>query len=275
MTRKKRFTLHVLWLAAAVSLGAQAAPLAPTETDPLAIMKAVFDRNTGTNASMKTDLTIYVEGDSARQRKLRRWSKKFQGGTKTFMVFEEPADLRNTSFLSVDYDDGGKSDDQWLYLPALHRPKRITSSGRADSFMGSDFTYADLSRSDPNDYELKLVDPAAKVDGEECWVIEATPKTARVKEETGYLKKQVWVSKAKGMELQVKAWVIQGKKLKYLKMSDVRQVQGVWTAHQLEGRTLAQDKLLSRSVVQSAQVKYDDPAVTDDLFTERRLEQGL
>ena len=47
--------------------------------------------------------------------------------------------------------------------------------------MGSDFSYADLSRSDPNDYELKLLDPAAKVDGEECWLIEETPKTAKAK----------------------------------------------------------------------------------------------
>jgi outer membrane lipoprotein-sorting protein len=254
---------------------AQAEGLSPAESDPRAIMQAVFNRSTGNSSVSQTEMTISLEADSPRVRKMRRWSRKFEGGTKALVIIEEPADLKNTAFLNLDYDDGARDDDQWLYLPALHRAKRIGSSGRSGSFMGSDFSYADLSRTDPADYDFKLIEPSTSVDGEDCWLIEATPRTDKAKEETGYLKKHVWVSKAKTMEVQIKAWVIRGKSLKYIKLSDIRQVQGIWTAHQIEGRTVSRDKLVSRTVVRTLGIKYDDPSVKDDLFTERRLEQGL
>jgi len=269
-----RFTL--LGGFATVLLGAAPpAALSPSESDPRVIMQAVFNRATGDTAAFQTEMTIHVEGDSARVRKMRRWFRKFGGGTKGLTIFEEPADLRNTAFLNIDYDDGARGDDQWLYLPALHRAKRISSSGRSDSFLGSDFSYADMSRSDPNDYDFKVLEPSVQVDGDDCWLIEATPRTSKAKEETGYLKKHVWVSKKTAVERQIKAWVIRGKKLKYIKVGDVRQVQGIWTAHQIEGRTMSGDKLLSSTVVRTLAVKYNDPSISDDLFTERRLEQGL
>ena len=52
--------------------------------------------------------------------------------------------MKNTGFLTYDYDASGKDDDQWLYLPALGKTKRIASSDQSGAFMGSDFNYSDL-----------------------------------------------------------------------------------------------------------------------------------
>ena len=61
------------------------------------------------------------------------------------MFFLSPADVKDTGFLTYDYDEEGRDDDQWLYLPALKKTKRIASGDKSGSFMGSDFTYADMT----------------------------------------------------------------------------------------------------------------------------------
>ena len=61
------------------------------------------------------------------------------------MIFESPSDVQNTGLLSVDYD-GAKDDDQWLYLPSLHKATRISSGDKSGSFMGTDFTYSDMTQ---------------------------------------------------------------------------------------------------------------------------------
>jgi hypothetical protein len=191
------------------------------------------------------------------------------------MLFESPAEDRGTGLLSIDYDDGAKDDDQWLFLPSLAKSTRISGSGKSGSFLGSDLSYADMTQKDPKNYEYKLIEQDAKVGGESCWLIEATPKTAKEKEETGYVKSHVWVSKDKLMPLQVKAWVAAGKKLKLLKFADIEKVDGTWTAKKLMVRTMSGDKAESTTILTWAGLRYNDPDVKADDFTERRLEKGL
>ena len=73
---------------------------------------------------------------------------EFDKGTRQLMMFESPADVRNTGMLSIDYKDGNKDDDQWLYLPSLNKSTRISSGDKSGSFMGTDLSYADMTRAD-------------------------------------------------------------------------------------------------------------------------------
>ena len=188
------------------------ASISPDTTDPKVIMEAVESRLRADRTKARTILRITDGSGRVRERVVRSWGMDRPDGELQLMIFESPADVRNTGLLSVDHKDGNKDDDQWLYLPSLKKATRISSGDKSGSFMGTDLTYADMTRADPAHYQYKLLKQSVQVGGEDCWLIGAKPITAKAKEETGYLKTMVWVSKSKLVTLQVKAWVIEGKR---------------------------------------------------------------
>ncbi len=273
-------------LAAAVLLPpATGSAIAPTETDPVKIMAAVEARDTGDKMISRLQMTITDGAGRSRKRTVRSRTLKFgppargktskQGGTKQIMFFEAPADIRNTGMLSIDYDDGAKDDDQWLYLPSLHKSTRISSSDKSGSFMGSDFTYSDMTSKDPKNYAYRLVKPSVKAGGEDCWLIEARPKTAKEKRETGYVKTLSWISKSKLIPVQAKMWVREGKKLKYLKATRIKKVGGIWLPHRMAIRTVRGKKVQSTTVLDFLSIKVGDASVKSGDFSQRRLEKGI
>lgn len=265
--------IGVLSLAMAASA---VAAVPPESTDAAAIMAAVEDRVEGDRVSGRLVMTLVDKSGRQRQRVVRSWSMQFEGGTRQLMIFEGPADVANTGLLSIDHDAGDKDDDQWLWLPSLHKSTRISSADKSGSFMGTDLSYADMTRADPAHHAYTMVDANATVEGEAAWLIESRPTTARAKEESGYLKSHLWISKSRLLPLQVKAWVIKGKRLKYIKFDEVKQLGDAWVPHQISARTVDQNgKVESSTVLQFSELRHDDPAVTDELFTQRRLEQGL
>lgn len=244
-------------------------------SDPRAIMTAVEERATGDRMTARLSIAIADKAGRERTRAVQIRAMEFDGGRKQLMLFEAPADVRNAGLLSIDWDDGNKADDQWLYLPSLAKTTRISGADRSGSFMGTDLTYADMTARDPDRYDYTLVEANVEVDGEACWLIEARPKSDEEKAETGYLKTQVWVSKEKLLPVQIKAWVTEGKKLKYTKFSDVRKVGEVWMAHQIVVRTVRDGQAESTSTLVFSDVVMDAADVTAEDFTERRLEKGL
>ena len=249
--------------------------LNPNTKDANAIAKAVDAQDGGDKTTSLMTMTLKDASGRKRVRKLQQRSLKFHGGTKTIIFFESPADVRNTALLSVDYDDGNKTDDQWLYLPSLHKSTRISSSEKSGSFLGTDLTYADMTKPDISDYNYKIVKQSAKVGGEDCWVLESRAKTKKLAEETGYLKSHQWISKSKLIPLQVKSWITEGKKLKYMKFGDVKKVDGVWTHFKLSVRTMRAGKVESMTTLVFNRIRHNQDSVTDSDFTERRLEKGL
>jgi Outer membrane lipoprotein-sorting protein len=243
-------------------------------TDPHAIMRAVRDQLGGESGISRMKMTIR-QGASTRERLMTVRTRRFSEGRKVMIGIESPADVRNTGFLTVDYKVPTKSDDQWLYLPGLHRVSRVPNSGKSDSFVGSDFSISDLSGQEPDDYKLTLLAQSTRVGEEECWQIEALPRDEQVKAKTGYVKAQIWISKQKAVVVQSKAWTTDPKKTKYFKASDIRQVDGFWTPHRLQMRTLQEGGEPSETVIDVLSVKNRAPEVTDADFTQQRLERGV
>ena len=110
---------------------------------------------------------------------MKSYSKDFGADKYNTIFFKYPADVRNTAFLTHNYANTNKDDDQWLYLPALKKVKHIPSSDKSSSFMGSDFSYYDMTNRDLNDYNFKLI-KEEKVRGKKAWMIEAMPRTSKV-----------------------------------------------------------------------------------------------
>jgi len=252
-----------------------AAALPPETNDARAIADAVEARPTGNRQVARMTMTLTDASGRQRVRVLQTRALDIPGGKKNLMLFESPADVRNTGLLSIDYDDGKREDDQWLYLPSLHKSTRISSSEESGSFLGSDITYADMTRRDNSLYDFSMVEQSTNVDGEACWVIEARAKTPAEANRTGYLKSHVWISKSKLLPIQIKIWVTAGRKLKYIKFTDVRQVNSIWVAHTMTVRTTRGNDVESTTVMKFDQLRFDDPSVQESDFTERRLEQGL
>ena len=103
-------------------------------------------------------------------------TKLYDGGKteKRIYRFLSPADVQGTGVLVFDYE--AKADDVWIYLPALRKTRRIVSSQRSQSFMGSEFSYGDLNIPALDDFNYKLV-KEEPFGGEACCVIDATPKS--------------------------------------------------------------------------------------------------
>lgn len=264
-----------LSLLSLVFLSLPALAIEPSETDPRAVMEAVDAQETGDRQTGHIAITITDRAGRERHRAVQTRAMDFEGGTKQLMLFESPADVRNAGLLSVDYDDGSKTDDQWLYLPSLAKTSRISGADKSGSFMGTDLTYADMGGRDIDDYEYTMVEQSAPVDGEDCWVLEARAKSPDVQKETGYLKTHTWISKEKLLPLQVKAWVLEGKKLKYTKFSEIENINDIWVPLRVVVRTVKDGSAVSSSTLVFSDVAFDQEDVKDTDFTERRLERGL
>ena len=109
-------------------------------------------------------------------------------GDKSQTVFNEPADVKGTALLTFSHKSD--DDDQWLYLPALKRVKRITSSNKSGSFMGSEFAYEDISSQEVQKYTYKFI-RVENCEAGQCFVMERYP----VSKHSGYSRQIVWTDK--------------------------------------------------------------------------------
>jgi outer membrane lipoprotein-sorting protein len=141
------------------------------------------------------------------------------GGDKTLLIFDSPRDLRGTVLLTHAHPD--QSDDQWLYLPALKRVKRIAAGNQSDSFMGSEFAYEDISSQEVRKFTHRLLHEE-QIDGEECFVIERRP----VDSNSGYSRQVVWLDKTEYRPLRIDYFDRDDKPLKSLHMSGYRRYGG-------------------------------------------------
>lgn len=121
------------------------------------------------------------------QRKMSFYSfEKKDDGDKTIITFQHPRDIKGTGLLSHEHID--REDDQWLYLPALKRVKRIASKNKSGSFVGSEFSYEDISSNEPEKYDYKYLREDSH-EGRPVWVVERYPKDPN----SGYTRIISWV----------------------------------------------------------------------------------
>ncbi len=123
-------------------------------------------------------------------RKMRLKSMEQENdGDKSLTIFDSPSDVKGTAFLSFSHITG--NDDQWLYLPALKRVKRISSRNKSGSFMGSEFSFEDLTSFEVEKYRYEYVKDEV-IDGENCWVVIQYP----LDKYSGYKKRIVWIDQS-------------------------------------------------------------------------------
>lgn len=140
------------------------------------------------DSSVAATMTLRRANGSESTRKIRTRSLEVEGdGDKSLTIFDEPSDVKGTGFLSFAHLAG--NDDQWLYLPALGRVKRVSSSNRSGPFMGSEFAFEDIGSEEPKRFQHTYLRTEDCADGLSCFVVERVPLYAG----SGYTKQVVWI----------------------------------------------------------------------------------
>jgi len=197
------------------------------EEKGLAIAQQVENKDSGWNDMLVTIKMVLrnKQGDES-TRDIQQKVLEVEGdGDKSLTVFNRPRDIKGTAFLSFSHIID--PDDQWLYMPALKRVKRISSSNKSGPFMGSQFAYEDLASFEVGKYNYKYLRDEV-LDGTDSFVLENTP----LYQYSGYTRQLVWVDKSRYIPLQIQYYDRKNALLKTAQFIDYQQYLGqYWRAN--------------------------------------------
>ena len=238
-----------------------------------AIMEKVDARDDGDNQTSDMEMILIDKRGKKRIRRIAVYSKDKGEDTLRLMFFKHPADVKDTAFLTHDYDDPLKDDDQWLYLPALRKTKRIASSDKSGSFMGSDLNYSDMTDRNLPDYDFTLKKEMA-VNGINTWLIESIPRSKKIIRETGYKKSLIFVRQDNHVVIRAVHWEKDGGYLKYVDVKQLELIDEIWVATETHVTRKKGKQLAHKTILKLNNIKFNQD-LDDELFTMRRMEKGL
>ena len=216
------------------------------------------DENSPDSEISISEMTIIHKSGAKRIRTIKAWMK---GDDYTLVRFLSPANVKGTGFLSV-------KDDDWLYLPALRKVRRIaTKEEKGESFMGSDFSIEDVgSGSLMEDYNAKLVG-TEKYEGHDCYILELVPKKP---EEISYSKLKRWVDKQHFYSMKTEYYEEHGDLLKIMQSYEFENNEGFWITKRMEMRNVQKG---SKTIIVIKEIQVN-PGIPDRKFTTRQLERN-
>ncbi len=268
--RKLLFSITLMFIAFSLVLPSS---LSADDQKARDIMQKAEDRDDGDHRTSDMQMILIDKKGNKREKYFKVFSKDYGEDTKQIMFIEKPSNIRNTGFLTFDYDSPDKDDDQWLYLPALGKPKRIASTDKDGSFMGSDLNYSDMSSRELSDYNYKLLKETT-LKGAKVWIIESIPKTKKVIDETGYKKLIMAVRQDNYVITRIKSWTKDGGYVKLIDFNKVELIDNVWVPLEILVKKKLGKKIKHKTHIKISNVKFNQN-LSDDLFTLRRIKKGL
>ena len=231
-----------------------------------AIVERSRNRIKADTTSTRSKMILTAKNGAVTERVMDQYSKKdSKGSNRAIIVFQDPASVRGTRFLTI--ENPGKDNDQWIFLPSLGKVRRIAASEGSGSFMGTDFSYDDISSVDRNvNMDTHKTLREEKHNGKDCYVIESTPKDASYQ----YSKMIQWIDKENFVPHKVELYDKRGGQAKLLEILELREVQGRLAIMVTRMTTLAAGTSTSLNV---QALKYDDP-IPEGVFTTNYLETG-
>ena len=187
----------------------------------LEIAQAAKDYDKGfTDFTANMTMTLKNKAGKTSTRNIRIKNFEVDGdGDKSLSIFDEPADVKGTAMLT--FSHGLEPDDQWLYLPALKKVKRISSRNKSGPFMGSTFAFEDLGSQEIEKYSYQFLreEPCGEW---QCYVIERKPEYKH----SGYTRQVAWLDKEAYRVAKVDFYDRKKALLKTLTASDFKQYLG-------------------------------------------------
>ncbi len=189
----------------------------------------------------------------------KRWTLERLGSHGTSRVvlrFLAPAEVKGVALLVVNHPD--RASDQWMWTPAIERDRRIALQDRSTRFFGTDFSFEDLEERDVDQYTYSMAGDDT-IDGVACWKIESVPRQSKSSQ---YTRSLVWIRKDHYVVARVENY-IKAEAVRRLDYRDLQNVQGIWTAKQLEMADLRRG---SRTRLTLDRLEYN-VALKDEDFT--------
>lgn len=207
-------------------------------------------------------MVIIDKNNNKKIRKIENFSKEGKSGRNSFIHFLEPSDVKGTKFLTIGHRDG--DDEQRLYLPALGKVRRISSSKKGGSFMGSDLNYFDMEDHEFEDFSYKYVREEI-YEGMTCDVIEQVSKDPNAP----YSRQLVWISRTDNFAYKIECYEQSDstKLSKIIVMKDVKNINGVLIPTKL---VVDNKKKGSKTLLQQSNIQLNT-GLNDSIFSIKNL----
>ncbi|RLQ20740.1 outer membrane lipoprotein-sorting protein [Seongchinamella sediminis] len=229
----------------------------------LQLAQRVYDRPKGQDASARVVMSLQSEKSDPRLRLLYSYAKdKGTSQRWTLMRFMTPADIEGTGLLTR--DSAGADSEQWLYLPALDRVRRISSSRRGGRFVGSDFFYEDLRDREVAKDEHTLIGKE-RIGDIECYQLESVPVDS---DNSVYSRRVSWIHPELLIPLRIDYYTRgSDQAIKRMTARKIGKVQGYWTVYSSRMQNL---KTGHTTHLDISQIVYDQ-SLPDNLFSHQAL----
>jgi outer membrane lipoprotein-sorting protein len=265
--RRWRSTLTALGMTCLLSGGgvtSSASAQTPSAEDIVKNQLASFYQ-AGRDFQAEVQMRLVNSRGSQRERAMRllRVNTNDAGEQRYLVVFDAPADVRGTAFLVWKYPR--REDERWLYFPALKVVKRVAADDKRSSFVGSDFTYEDISGRDLEEETHTLLRQET-LESRPTYVLESVPKTPAT-----YAKRLAWVDGERWLPLKEEYYDNQGKLQRTFKADKVENIDGHWT---ITTRSMADAQSGHRTEVTFKATRYNQ-SLAPDVFVERNLRNAL
>ncbi|WP_461246912.1 outer membrane lipoprotein-sorting protein [Treponema sp. R6D11] len=257
---KKKILFFTLAAVSAIALFAQNTPQTAEE-----IVRASRNRIKSTTLSTHSKMTITAKNGTSSERLVDQYSKDGPKGSRAMIVFQQPASVAGTRFLTM--ENSGGAGDRWVYLPSLGKVRRVAASEGSGSFMGTDFSYDDISSTSRNAAsDTHTILREEDYNGTACYVIQAVPKDSSYQ----YSKMVQWITKDNLITVKIELYDKKNTLVKTAEMSGIKNIQGRLTVTSTKMTTHAAG---TYTTITNEITKYDDP-IPEKVFTVEFLETG-
>ena len=236
------------------------------QENALQIVERSRNRIQADTTSTRFRMIITARGGAQSEREMDQFSKKdARGNNRMVIVFREPASVRGTRFLTIENED--RANDQWIFLPSLGRVRRIAAAEGSSSFVGTDFSYDDISSAHRNvNLDNHRLLREERYRDRDCYVIESIP----IDTSYHYSKMIQWIDKENYLLYKIELYDRRGNHVKLLEVLEYREVQGRLSAMVTRMTTLATGASTSLNVTE---LRYDSQ-IPEGVFTPNFLETG-
>jgi outer membrane lipoprotein-sorting protein len=253
---KNKLILSVLFFGALFSIHAQ---------DAESIVRGSRNRIKADTVSTRSRMVIQAKEGSTTERLIDNYSKDGPNGARSVIVFQQPASVAGSRFLTM--ENKNAPDDRWIFMPNLGRVRRIASSEGSGSFMGTDFSYDDISSTSRNaDLDTHTILREENIGITACYVIQSAPKDSAYQ----YSKMVQWIAKDTSIIMKIELYDKKNTLIKTVEMSGIKTIQDRPTVTVTKMTTHAAG---TSTTITNEIVKYNDP-IPEGVFTTAYLETG-
>jgi preprotein translocase subunit SecF len=237
--------------------------------DPREIIKKSHDAVKVSSFEAVSTLTITDARGNQRVRRNTMASMSMPDGTEKRVIrFLSPAEVKGTGILIFDYTE--KSDDMWIYLPALRKTRRIVSREKSKNFMGSEFSNANMTAPGLDDFTYRLTGEET-YQGKACHIIESIPQTPDLEDEYGYTRSVSWVDKNSYLVHRSDYYDLDGELFKTIVHSDFKKLEesgGKYMVTAMKAENLSNNRS-SEMIMEQISVTPTDPNYFSVAFLEK------